>query len=152
MTFHNIFRKILCHEEHFFGSKAKGRMSKLMFQENKARKIFRKTDISYPLIRTRTLRMPYPLMYTRKFFKKFGVLCFLETPILSFALLPYYRRFDCLQHILSCVGHTYTCNIEKFQTHYCYWQASVEIIFLISFPERLIQKVFVRSIIYKSRF
>ena len=27
------------------------------------------------------------------FFGKFDVLCFLETPVLRFALLPYYRRF-----------------------------------------------------------
>ena len=26
------------------------------------------------------------------FFEKFGVLCFLETPVLRFALLPYYRQ------------------------------------------------------------
>ena len=26
------------------------------------------------------------------FFRKFGVLCLLETPVLRFALLPYYRR------------------------------------------------------------
>ena len=34
------------------GNKAKGRISKRVFQENKARQIFRKTNISYPLIRT----------------------------------------------------------------------------------------------------
>ena len=34
-------------------NKAKGRISKRVFQENKARQIFRKTNISYPLIRTR---------------------------------------------------------------------------------------------------
>ena len=34
--------------------KAKGRISKWVFQENKACQIFRKTNISYPLIRTRT--------------------------------------------------------------------------------------------------
>ena len=28
-----------------------------------------------------------------RFFKKFGVLCLLETAVLRFALLPYYRRF-----------------------------------------------------------
>ena len=28
------------------------------------------------------------------FFRKFGVLCFLETPVLRFALLPYYRRIS----------------------------------------------------------
>ena len=33
--------------------KAKGQISKRVFQENKARQIFRKTNISYPLIRTR---------------------------------------------------------------------------------------------------
>ena len=28
------------------------------------------------------------------FFEKFGVLCFLEAPVLRFAFLPYYRRVD----------------------------------------------------------
>ena len=37
----------------FFGNKAKERISKRVFQENKARQIFRKTNISYPQIRTR---------------------------------------------------------------------------------------------------
>ena len=36
------------------GNKAKGRISKRVFQENKARQIFRKTNIFYPQIRTRT--------------------------------------------------------------------------------------------------
>ena len=35
------------------GNKAKERISKRVFQENKARQIFEKTKISYPLIRTR---------------------------------------------------------------------------------------------------
>ena len=38
------------HNSHFVGNKAKGRISKRMLQENKARQIFRKTNISYPLI------------------------------------------------------------------------------------------------------
>ena len=29
-----------------------------------------------------------------RFLRKFGVLCFLETPVLRFILLPYYRRAD----------------------------------------------------------
>ena len=29
------------------------------------------------------------------FLENFGVLCFLETPVLRFALLSYYRRFIC---------------------------------------------------------
>ena len=36
------------------GSKSKGWIPKRMFQENKARQIFRKANISYPLIRIRT--------------------------------------------------------------------------------------------------
>ena len=39
----------------FVGNKAKGRISKRVFQENEARQIFRKENISYLLIRTRTL-------------------------------------------------------------------------------------------------
>ena len=38
----------------FVGNKVKGQISKRVFQENKARQIFRKANISYPLIRTRT--------------------------------------------------------------------------------------------------
>ena len=38
---------------HFASNKAKEQISKQVFQENKAREIFRKTNISYPLIRTR---------------------------------------------------------------------------------------------------
>ena len=38
----------------FIGNKAKGRISKRVFQEKKVRQIFRKTNIFYPLIRIRT--------------------------------------------------------------------------------------------------
>ena len=40
--------------EQVVGKKAKGRISKRVFQENKARQIFRKTNISNPMIRTGT--------------------------------------------------------------------------------------------------
>ena len=66
------------------GNKAKGQISKRVFQESKARQIFRKTNNSYPKIRN------------VRFFGKFGVFCFLETSVLRFALLPYYRRNHCL--------------------------------------------------------
>ena len=64
----------------FADNEAKVWISKLVLHKNKARQIFRKTNISYPLICTRT------------FFGKFGVLCFLVTPVLRFTLLPYCRR------------------------------------------------------------
>ena len=41
-------------KEKIVGNNAKGRISKRVFQENKARQIFRKTNISYPRIHTRT--------------------------------------------------------------------------------------------------
>ena len=65
-------------------NKAKGRISKRVFQENKARQIFRKTNISYPVCISGGKKC--------SFFGKFGVLCFLETPVLRFPLLPYYRQ------------------------------------------------------------
>ena len=40
----------------FVGNKAKGRLFKQMLQENKARQIFQKTNISHPLIRTHRIR------------------------------------------------------------------------------------------------
>ena len=63
-------------------NKAKGQISKRMFQENKARQIFRKTNISYPLIRTHTCA--YQGVRNVLFFGKLGVLCFLETPVMRF--------------------------------------------------------------------
>ena len=67
-------------------------ISKRVFQENKARQIFWKTNISFPLIRTRTCA--YQGARNVRFFGKFGVLWFLETPVLRFSLLPYYRRIS----------------------------------------------------------
>ena len=50
-----------------------------MFQENKTRQIFRKNE-------------HFVSWGNCSFFGKFAVLCFPETPVLRFALLPYYRR------------------------------------------------------------
>ena len=40
----------------FVGNKAKGGLFKQVLQENKARQIFQKTNISHPLIRTNRVR------------------------------------------------------------------------------------------------
>ena len=76
--------------KHFAGNTAKGRISKRLLQENKARQFFQKTNISYPLIRTRTCARKGKKW---QFFGKLGVLCFLETPVMRFAFLPHYQRF-----------------------------------------------------------
>ena len=101
----------------FVGNKAKERISKRVFKENKTSQIFRKTSISYPLKRTRTCTYQgvrnvnflenlvsfgfLEIFYDRcvyqwgnkcSFFRKLGVFCFLERPVLRFALLLYYSR------------------------------------------------------------
>ena len=83
----------------FFCNKAKWWISKRVFPENKARQIFRKMNISYPLIRTCTYE--YQGVRNVDFFWKFGVLCFLETPVLRFTVLPYYRRVRQLKNDLT---------------------------------------------------
>ena len=64
----------------FVGNEAKGRISKRVFQENKARQISRKTNISYPLIHNHTCA-----------YQGVRNVCFLENTrfeICLFALLP----------------------------------------------------------------
>ena len=87
----NCILKLTKINQHFVGNKAKGRISKRVFHENKAHQIFQKMNISYPLIRARTCdHQGGKKCY---FFRTFDVLCFLETPALRFTLSPYYRRF-----------------------------------------------------------
>ena len=45
------------------GNKTKRRISKRVLQENKARQIFQKMNISYPLIRTRLYDLYFVLCY-----------------------------------------------------------------------------------------
>ena len=64
--------------EEIVSSKAKGRISKRVLQENKARQIFWKRNISYP-------HMYVSVGKKCSFFGQFGVLCLLVTPVLRFA-------------------------------------------------------------------
>ena len=66
-----------------------------MFQGNKARQIFRKSEHFLP---PPPSLPPLPDTHVSggkkcSFHGKFGVLCFLETPVLRFALFPFYQRF-----------------------------------------------------------
>ena len=83
------------HISEIVGNHAKGRISRRVLQENQVRQIFRKTIISYPLVRT--LTCTYSGGKKCSFFGKFGLLCFLVTPILRFTCLPYYRRNPLVQ-------------------------------------------------------
>ena len=101
----------------FVGNMAKGRISKRRSQEYKVRQFFRKANVFYPLIRTRTCA--YQGVKKRSFFGKFSVLCILVTSILRFALLPYYRHFMIVElytSLVSCFGiKVITKNMALFQ-------------------------------------
>ena len=49
-----FLKKLFTRKLQVVGNKPKGRISKRVFQENKASQIFLKTNISYPLLRTHT--------------------------------------------------------------------------------------------------
>ena len=63
---------------HSVGNKTKGWISKRVFQENKARPIFRKTNISYPVIRTRT--RTYQGLRNVRFSENLACFVFLKHP------------------------------------------------------------------------
>ena len=73
----------------FVGNKAKGWISKRVFQENKARQFFRKTNISYPLICTRTCA--YEWVRNARFSENLACFVFLKHP---FRDLPFYLITD----------------------------------------------------------
>ena len=85
---HGTLRNGTVSAEEFVGNKVIGRISKRKFQENKARQIC-------------TRKCAYQGVKNVCFCGKFGVLCFLETPVLRFALLPYYRRIVVLRGALA---------------------------------------------------
>ena len=60
------------------GNKAKGRISKRVFQEHKARQIFQKRNISYPLIRT--LTCVYQGVRNNRFSDNLACFVFLKHP------------------------------------------------------------------------
>ena len=79
----------------FVGNKAKERISKLVFQESKARQNFRKTNISYPLIRTRTCA--YQGVRNVCFSEILACFAFLKHPFLD---SPFYLITDDFQYVM----------------------------------------------------
>ena len=99
----------------FVVNKTKGRISKRVLQEKKSRQIFQKTNISYPLVRTRT-QVCVSGGKKCSFFIKFLVcfLCFLVTLFLRLTLLPYYRRLVVLHNVfLELVSDGQQCKVKK---------------------------------------
>ena len=82
LAYHHEVDEVLRHR-HFVGNKAKGQIKTGVanLKTGVARKqcqFFQKTKMS--------------VVKNVRFFEKFGVLCFLVTPVLRFVLLPYYQR------------------------------------------------------------
>ena len=70
-------------------------LSSVIRQKDKSQNgCFKKTKhVKFSEKRTFLTPCAYQGVRNVRFFGKFSVLCFLETPVLRFALLPYYRRF-----------------------------------------------------------
>ena len=84
----DIWRRIFQYYCLFIGNKAKGRISKGVFQENKARQIFRKKKF---------LTSWYAHVSGSKtvcFLENLPCFVFLKQPFWDFAYLPYYWRFS----------------------------------------------------------
>ena len=77
---------VFCENVEFVGNKAKGRISKRVFQKKQSMLNFPKNEHFF----SPDTHVSEGKKYS--FFRKFGVLCFLETPVLRCALLPIYRR------------------------------------------------------------
>ena len=73
----------------FVGIKAKGRISK-------NERFKKKNHAKFSVKRTFLIPWYAHVSGSKKcsFYGKFGVLCFLETPVFRFAFLPYYRRLN----------------------------------------------------------
>ena len=102
----------------FVGNKAKGRISKWMFQENKAGQIFRKTNISYPLISTRTCA--YQGVRNVRFSEILA--CFVSLKD-SFWDSPFWLITDNLIHRFKYYYTVLKLNIGNYATHFLYISA-----------------------------
>ena len=92
------------------GNKAKGRISKRVFQENKARQVFRKTNIFYPpLVRIRTCtyqgvkNVCFGKIWRALFSSstRFEVPEKLQITIFNLGLSPVYRRIATILELLQ---------------------------------------------------
>ena len=82
------------------GNETKGKISKRVLQQKKVCQILFKTNISYPLIRTRTYA--YKGLRNVLFFRKFGPLCFLDSPFchtIDDFCIPFLEKTDFLMAI-----------------------------------------------------
>ena len=61
-------------------------------------------------------------------FGKFGVLFFLETPVLRFAILPYYRRIFQNEWKFLLLDHSWICCVFLGHKIYCIWNNKLNFI------------------------
>ena len=93
LSCHEIMIVLLQKKRYFVGDKAKGRISKRVFQENKVRQIFRKTNISYQGVRN------------APFLENLPCFAFLLPPICSLLIISnqsneHQRHFEYLEYLI----------------------------------------------------
>ena len=93
LSCHEIIIVLLQKKRYFVGDKAKGRISKRVFQENKVRQIFRKTNISYQGVRN------------APFLENLPCFAFLLPPICSLLIISnqsneHQRHFEYLEYLI----------------------------------------------------
>ena len=110
----------LFHDPEIVGNTAKGRISKRCFKKTKHVKFSEKrTFLTLWYAHVRPDTHTYVCVSGGKkcsFFGKFDMLCFLETPILIFVLLPYYRRNQ------SSIFYSHLCPFQNTPLEKDYFQ------------------------------
>ena len=114
----------------------------MCFRKTKHAEFSKKTTIYNPLI-THISKYPRTKAYQGvrnvRFLVKFGMLCFLETPVLRFAFLPYYQQYS-FSHPTSNrlkqtkVYHTFFYFLWKEATHKSLKVAAAKTIFSSVYP------------------
>ena len=136
----------------FFGNKVKSSVSKRVLQENKAREIFRKTNISYVFVRFRG----YEMFVLRKIWR---VLFFCNTrfQIFPFALLPMNFTVDkyCVARLEGSQDNPireYSPNTHKFKRCYSKKNFSYENLLQVSKKDCIMETAELRNLLLKPEY
>ena len=106
------------------GNEVKGKIPKRCLQENKARHIFRKTNIPCTWNAHVSAHIGVKKCY---FFEKFGLLCFLVTTVLRFVHLPYYRHFGPVNFLFRLKKHLKRILVNKWLRQLSVWESIVSV-------------------------
>ena len=110
---------------YFVGNKAKGRISKQVSQENKVRQIFRKTNVSYLLIRTHTWE--YQGGKKCLFFRKKIVVWNSSLCLITDDLAYFWPEFPFLYHVKTTNKQRFPSVFWECKTAKLAWNGQIKI-------------------------